>query len=115
MIKDARMKSKVCPKMRTIENRNSSQLDLGQSVLRGYKRRVMGFNGRATAQPCQAPGVDAIFPVTPCYAGRWRVTGTEARSDHVPAGATFAGRQDPAVPWEESIPGKERTAIATVD
>ena len=34
----------------TYANGSSSQTDLGQPALRGYKRRVKGPNGRATAQ-----------------------------------------------------------------
>ena len=47
-------------------------------------------------------GFDPNLPVI-----YWRALGTwfEARGDHAPEGATFEGRQDPMVPWNESQRG----------
>ena len=65
-------------------NGNSSQADLGQSVLRGYKRRVKGSNGRATAQlsrprvPTQTLSSEQNRMQYPCLGGHavikaWRI------------------------------------------
>ena len=81
---------------------NIGMTGLGEQVLQGYKRQVKGSNGRATAQPSRPWGSTRTFQL-PCYAGRWRVTGIEARGGHVREGSTFVGRHDPAVPRKESI------------
>ena len=46
----------------TTESRNSSHLDLGQSVLQGYKRQVQGFNGLQPALPCRPWGSAQTLP-----------------------------------------------------
>ena len=46
------MQSNVRMSQKTTKNWNSSQADLGQSVLRGYKRRVKGSNGRGAHHVC---------------------------------------------------------------
>ena len=60
---------------------------------------------RLECRPAEpAPGFDPNLSAT-CHAGSWRVTGTETWGDHAPEGATFAGRQDLAIAWNEHTLG----------
>ena len=80
---------------RTCVHNDNNQTCDGLRTMGALGAQVGGF-----ASP--SPGFDLNLPVI-----YWRAVGTgvEARGGHAPEGATFEGRQDPMVPWNEPHPG----------